>query len=417
MKGVSDKKRIALIGAGASGLYFINYFQKHIKKNYSITVYEKLSSCGKKLTVTGNGKCNFTNLKLKNNEYDKYFNLYEASSDKNELLKNIFNSHSIDNIIDFLDEIGLPSYEKDGYVYPLCNQARVFRDILYSNIDFSYVQIKEDCEVLEISKESNEYKIKLHEGSRNFDYVICAIGSPAYYQDSKSNIKNMFKNFDIKILDFYPSLLSIKASNIDKFLENVSGVRCFSILKLLINKTVVHEEEGELQLTKDSFSGIAAFNINSYIARDFAKNNRSNDIAVEIDFLPSYTEDKLKKEIEKRKESFSKNKNDELLYGLLNDKLAKEIMQLSKNNIDEIIKNIKHFVITPVQNKDFKNAQCSLGGVDISEIDVNTLESKKYKNLFFAGECLDIDGLCGGYNLSFAFSSAKLVADSIISNI
>ena len=92
-------------------------------------------------------------------------------------------------------------------------------------------------------------------------------------------------------------------------------------------------------------------------------------------------------------------------------------MHLSGNSIEEIIKNIKHFKIKPVQNIDFKNAQCSLGGIDVSEINSKTLESKKYKNLFFAGECLDIDGLCGGYNLSFAFSSAKLVADSIISDI
>ena len=246
---------------------------------------------------------------------------------------------------------------------------------------------------------------------------MCALGSPAYYQDSKNSIKNILKNLDIKILDFYPSLLSIKTKDQDKFLENTSGVRTYSTLKLFIDEKIIHEEEGELQLTKDSFSGILAFNINSYISKYFSESGNKNNIYVEIDFLPSYSEDKLKIEIEKRKENFSKNKSDELLFGLLNDKLAKEIIHLSGNNTEEVIKNIKHFRINPIQNTDFKNAQCSLGGVDVLEIDNKTLESKKYKNLFFAGECIDIDGLCGGYNLSFAFASSSLVANSIISDI
>ena len=413
----AGKKSIAVLGAGASGLYFLNCFQKLVKTDYSITVYEKLSSCGKKLTVTGNGKCNFTNLKLKDKEYAKYFNLFEESDKKSELLKNVFESHSANDIINFLDEIGLPSYEKDGYVYPLCNQARVFRDILYSNIDFSKVILKETCEVLDITYESSKYKIKSDNESSTFDYVVCALGSPAYYQDSKNSIKNIRKNLEIKILDFYPSLLSIKTKDHDKFLENTSGVRTYSTLKLFIDEKIIHEEEGELQLTKDSFSGILAFNTNSYISKYFSESGNKNNIYVEIDFLPTYTEDKLKKEIEKRKENFSKNKSDELLFGLLNDKLAKEIIHLSGNNTEEIIKNIKHFRIKPIQNTDFKNAQCSLGGIDVSEINNKTLESKKYKNLFFAGECIDIDGLCGGYNLSFAFASSSLVANSIISDI
>lgn len=412
-----SKKSIAVLGAGASGLYFLNYFQKIAKNDYSITVYEKLSRCGKKLTVTGNGKCNFTNLKLNNKEYDKYFNLYEGHSEKLELLKNVFESCSVDNIIKFLDEIGLPSYEKDGYVYPLCNQARVFRDILYSNIDFSNVVIKETSEVTDISYDNDKYKIKSGDETSVFDYVVCAIGSPAYYQDGKNNLKSIFKNLDIEILDFYPSLLSIKASNQNKFLENTSGVRTYSTLKLFIDEKIVHEEEGELQLTKDSFSGILAFNINSYISKYFSENKNKDNVYVEIDFLPSYSMDQLKNEIEKRKNTFSKNKNDELLYGLLNDKLAKEIMHLSGNSTEEIIKNIKHFRINPIQNTDFKSAQCSLGGIDVSEINNKTLESKKYKNLFFAGECIDIDGLCGGYNLSFAFASSSLVANSINSDI
>lgn len=412
----STKKSIAVLGAGASGLYFLNYFKNIASGDYSITVYEKLSSCGKKLTVTGNGKCNFTNLKLKQNNYDECFNLYNLNNEKVELLENVFKSHSVDNIIEFLDSIGLPSYEKDGYVYPLCNQARVFRDILYSNIDFSHVVIKENCEVIDISYDNNKYKIKSTNGTDVFDYVVCALGSPAYYQDNKNNIKNIFKNLDINILDFHPSLLPIKAIGVDGFLENTSGVRTYSTLKLFINKKLIHKEEGELQLTKDYFSGIVAFNINSYVSKYFSCGGSKDGIYIEIDFLPSYTEDKLKIEIENRKTNFSKNKTDELLYGLLNDKLAQEIIHISGNNTDEIIKNIKHFMIVPVQNNNFKNAQSSIGGVDVLEIDNKTLESKKYKNLFFAGECTDIDGLCGGYNLSFAFASSAVIAKSVASS-
>ena len=412
----STKKSIAVLGAGASGLYFLNYFKNIASGDYSITVYEKLSSCGKKLTVTGNGKCNFTNLKLKQNNYDECFNLYNLNNEKGELLKNVFKSHSVDNIIEFLDSIGLPSYDKESYVYPLCNQARIFRDILYSNIDFSHVRIKENCEVCDISYDNYKYIIKSSDDCETFDYCICALGSPAYYQDDKNNIKNIFKNLDIKILDFYPSLLPIKVSGLDKFLENASGVRTYSTIKLFIDKKLVKKEEGELQITKDSFSGILAFNINSYVSKYFSCGGSKDGIYIEIDFLPSYTEDKLKSEIERRKNCFSKNKNDELLYGLLNDKLAKEIMHSSGNSTDEIINTIKHFIVVPVQNNNFKNAQSSIGGVDVSEIDNKTLESKKYKNLFFAGECIDIDGLCGGYNLSFAFASSAVIAKHLASS-
>ena len=413
-----SKIKIAVLGAGASGLYFVHCLKNECSKlniKCEITIFEKLSQVGKKLALTGNGKCNFTNTNITNEKYENYYNIDADDDVKINLLNNVFSNFGPSQIQKSFRDIGLPSYEKDSYVYPICNQSKIFRDILYWMVCEYKVNLIENCEIKFVDVDTKNIKYIIDDGAmkRSFDFVVCALGSPAFYT-APSSLKDIFKELDLSIVEFMPALLPIKVKDDKGICKFANGVRTKAKLGFYVNNNLVKEDIGEIQITKDSFSGIVSFNLSSVINR-LQLNNK--DVKVVIDFLPDYNDSQLRNEIENRKIIFKNRKESEILNGLLNNNLAKAIFYMSDKSIDSLIKNIKYFSICPIKNTNMRDAQCCIGGVAVDELNINTLECIKYKNLYFVGECIDIDGFCGGYNLSFAFASSRLVALSIANKL
>jgi predicted Rossmann fold flavoprotein len=220
---------------------------------------------------------------------------------------------------------------------------------------------------------------------------------------------DILKEMKIDIIKPLPGLTKLVVDN--KYLNKLNGIRTLCKASIIVNDEVIKEEEGELQLTNYGLSGIVIFNLSRYASINLEKNN---NVKVKINFLHT---------IQNIEEIFVKNNNiKSALNRILDEKLVNVLLKDLKNlNYNELTKEEKNelfkilteyeFIVTGI--KDFNNCQVSVGGVSLNEVDLKSLESLKISNLYFTGEILDVDGDCGGYNLTFAWLSALIVSRSI----
>ena len=240
--------------------------------------------------------------------------------------------------------------------------------------------------------------------------VICSGSKAAPKTGSDGSGYDLVMSFNHKIIKPNPALTSLKGNK--KYYKKWSGIRTEAILKLYEEEKFIKEEKGELQLTDQGISGIVTFNLSNLLTQNLKKHKE----IIYINFLP------FTKEIDNL---FKTNKNiSEVLERILNYKLVNILIKESKistNNYDKLSKKEKNSLLNTFTNYKFEiietgsfdKAQVCQGGVPLNEIDTKTMESKKEKNLYIAGEILDINGDCGGYNLTFAWLSGILVGENI----
>lgn len=365
-------KHIIIIGAGASGL---TAAIEASKKN-KVTLIEKNSICGKKLLITGNGKCNYFN---EDQNIDHYH------SNTKEKIKEIITKENLKEVLDFIHSLGIISKIKNGYYYPYSEEASSMQKLLVEKAKENHVEIINNFEVSKIEKKE-KYIIN---DTLKADAIVIANGSKASTKDWINLIK------DLKMEEIKPALTPLIIK--ENFCKNWAGVRCDAILKLFINGKFIKEEKGNLQLTDYGISGICTFNLSHLI--DLKQKNE-----IYINFMPFLKGDP-KKIINKKGDI----KN--ILNGFLNHKLVDVILKEAKNkNLIDLLTNFK---ITIVDTGDFKKAQTIKGGISLNEINTKTMETIKYKDLYIIGETLDIHGDCGGYNLTLAFITGILAGRSI----
>ena len=381
-------KKVVIIGAGASGLVASIY----ASKNNEVILLEKNKSCGKKLLITGNGRCNYWN---------EDQNIKHYHSNNQELLKEIINEKNKNEILSFFDKLGIIPKIKNGYYYPFSNQAFTINHALVNEVIKNNVKIKTEYEVKIIKKQNDKFIIN---DETIADKLIIATGSIAYPKTGSTGYGyDVAKDFNHKIIPVMPSLVKLKGE--EKYFKKWAGIRTDVIVSLYEDNNLIKQEEGEIQLTEDGISGICIFNISRDVVRE-QKNKK-----IKINFLPCLTKEELIKKLE--------NKNiKETLERIINYKLVEVIMEIS--NIDEntnfndlkekdlLINNLFNFEFKVTGYNSFDSAQVCSGGVSLNEINLNTMESKLEKNLYFIGEILDVDGDCGGYNLGFAWISGML---------
>jgi predicted Rossmann fold flavoprotein len=281
------------------------------------------------------------------------------------------------------------------------------------------VEIKEDCLVNEISKNNNTFCIKTNKGTIIVDKVILATGSLAYYKDEHSNIGyEIAKKFGHTIIKVLPSLVQLKGE--EKYFKDWMGIRNNVEISLYEETKFVKKEEGEILLTDYGISGICVFNISGEAAKLLDK---KKNVKVKINFVPWIKED-LIEWMNKRNFIVQERKIDELLEGFLNYKLVHVLLKIA--NIDknkkwsnltikeqnELIEKLQNFTLNITGTNSFDKAQICSGGIDTQEINPKTMESLIVKGLYFAGEIIDVDGDCGGYNLSFAWQSGMIAGRS-----
>lgn len=404
-------KKVLIIGGGASGM--MAAIMAAIN-NANVSIYEKNDRVGKKILVTGNGKCNLTNLS---------FDLSMYNSTNKESLQKYFLQFDEKSTVKTFNSFGLLLKDKNGYIYPNAEQASVVLDVLRHMLDILSVNVFTECGVLDVKPLKEGFEVVSTKGKDIFDSVIVATGSRAGLSAKDKSYKGLEgyeigKRIGHSVIDVLPALVQVECE--ENFFKAVSGVRTECNITLYNEERAVMREFGELQLTDYGISGIPVFQLSSEISKRL---NRNEKLYCVIDFLPQFDEDSFEEYFANRIKEHIGRTIEELFLGVLKKKLCSLIIKLSGMKPETIICDenmtavyqallmMKQFVVTVKGTKGYENAQVCCGGIPLSELDEH-LCSKLQDNLYFCGEVVDVDGRCGGYNLQWAWTSGAIAGES-----
>jgi len=394
---MGKKTKIAIIGAGASGLFSSILLSS---KGFDVTIFEKNNKVGKKLLATGNGRCNITNQNI------SLSNFYSNSNIS--LIKETIEKFDYTYCKEFFSNIGIEF--KNGQstrMYPLSLSSSSVVDILEYESLQAGTNIEVNTEITDIQYAQNQYTLNK---SKKFDKLIIASGSIAMPKLGSSESGYQFaKRFKHKIISPVASLVQLVSDK--KNLDVVSGVKI---------EAVIDKKRGDFLFTKYGVSGSLILDISRKISKGLEK---QKSVKIVVDTMPDFSYDKLVQLLTKRMNTLKEKELNLWLDGIMNKKLAKFIILnsnipshikyakfLSPKEISKIVKTIKSLEFNIIDTKGFETCEVCAGGVELGEINLENMESKYQKDLFFIGEVLDVDGDCGGYNLHWAWSSAYNVA-------
>ncbi len=392
--------KIGIIGAGASGLIAACFVARG---GADVTIIEHSDRVGKKLLNTGNGKCNFTNIIMSK---DKYYD--------NDFAMSVINKFGNTNTIEFFGALGiLPDIFRDIYVYPNSGQASSILDVLRFECERLEVEIKTGCKISDIKK-SKKFVIKSNIEDMTFDKLILATGSCAWPSTgSDGSGYELAKGLGHNIVEPLPALCALYCDDKD-FFTRTMGVRQKGSVKVVCDGEEAISECGELQINKYGLSGIPVFQISRIVSRWLSKKKK---VSIYADFLPDVS-DAYELLYARSKNTYRDNEH--FGIGIVHKKLWDAILhkcdipihgepsKIGNKKLKALAHEIKACSFEVIKTAGFENAQVCTGGVSIDEIDENTMQSKIVDGLYFAGEIVDVDGMCGGYNLQWAWSSGVL---------
>ena len=390
------QEKIAVIGGGASGMMAAICAAKN---GANVTILEATKRIGNKILLTGNGKCNFSNLFM---DESCYYCKDEA------FLKKIFEKFSPEKTWGFFENAGMLIKNKNGYLYPAGEQASIVLDILRLELRRAKVNVITEAKVVKITKNDEAFLIETVNGKEYiFNKVIIATGGRAYPKTgSDGSGYKLAKKLGHTIVPTVPALVQLVGS--DDFYKMIAGVRSEGNVKLCIEGREIRTEHGEIQFTDYGISGIPIFQISRQAS--YGLLNKKN-VTIYVDVLPDIDKEALRGFVQFRKTLHKNNTVEEFMCGLANKKMCLLAMKKTGNKPDRLVCSLDEdellqmvlFLKNIRDTKGYDTAQVTAGGVDIFEVDEN-LQSKCTKNLYFAGEIIDVDGICGGYNLQLAFA-------------
>lgn len=398
------KKQIVIVGGGASGLVAAITAARN---GAEVTIIEQKDQLGKKILSTGNGRCNLTNA---------YMELDCFRSDDMSIVANVLKQFGYQDTISFFEELGVILKDRQGYVYPISDQASAILEVLCMELDKLKVNVVLEESVKDIRKNAQNFWVITKKSSYTCDSVILATGGKAApILGSDGSGYEIAKSFGHTISPVVPALVQLVGKG--NYFKQVSGVRTNTTVNLLVDGKIIASDTGELQLTNYGISGIPVFQVSRYAAKALHDNK---SVTAEIDFLPTMKEDELIHYISTRKETHGQRKAEEFFIGMLHSKVATMLLKeayiplhISANEIrddkwEKLIAYIKHFKIEIIETKSFEQAQICAGGVRTNEVNSNTMESNYANGLHLTGELLDVDGICGGYNLQWAWATGYI---------
>ena len=398
---------LAVIGGCASGLAAaINC--KRMYPDKKVAVIEKLPKIGKKILATGNGKCNLTNIEaLSHNYRNKSFT------------EPAMNKYPPQKVIGFFESMGLLCYSDScGRVYPESNTASSVLDALRIEIERLKIDIICDFQVSEIKKHNGFFEINSEIRSKNI--IIATGGKSSPSQGSDGSGYALAKKLGHSVTSLSPALVPLTVA--EEITKSLKGIRARDVVLTLENGKALKESRGEILFADFGLSGIAAMELAADAEMNLAK--EKNDIFVHIDFAPSYKENQLYDYLKKVKEIKADCSLDYLLNGMLPKQIGvaickicgiykseRKISTLNDAELKSVASKIKDFSLKVTGTKGFQNSQVTCGGIPAREIDPLTMQSKICEGLYFAGEIIDVDGACGGFNLQWAWASGMLAAE------
>lgn len=396
------RKSIGIIGGGASGLVAAIIAAR---EGARVTILEGTDRVGKKILSTGNGKCNLGNLDLDTTKYyckDQSF------------LEAVMEGCSIQEVIRFFQSIGLLIRNKEGYLYPNSEQASAVLDVLRYEVQSLNIEVITEAKVSRILEKKTGFEVTTAAKDKPFYFdrlILCAGGKCAPKTGSDGSGYALAKGLGHHINSVVPALVQVRCK--ESYFKALAGVRAKGRVK-----TLGLEEEGEIQFTDYGISGIPVFQLSREIAYALLHNK---EVEVELDLLQEVSTEDLQIMFESRLLLLQERTVEQFFTGILNKKIMQVLLRTcalkeenpvsdySKEMLWSVLQLAKHFVVTATGTNSFEQAQVCAGGVDISEVTTH-MESKLAKHLYFAGEVLDVDGKCGGYNLYFAWATGMIAA-------
>lgn len=411
MTGVVEKlMEVLVLGGGAAGMMSAISVKMH-HNDYNVTILEKQSRVGKKLSATGNGRCNISNAFIER----------EAYHGENSLFANYACwEFSSADLVEVCDDMGLlirvpdDKDEDDMRMYPFSEQASSVVDILRFQLEKYKINTVLDTEVKEIIKNGDKFTV-ITEGDGRFmaDKVIVALGGAAGRRISGSmSGYDILKKLGHSCTKLYPAIGPIKTET--DFVRTLKGVRAEVYLEIRRdNGDRIINNYGEIQFTDYGISGPVVFEISREI-------NKRKGLVACINFLYGVTRDRVRDVIRGKIKNYPDQVISNLLVGIVHNKIGRSILSslgfnlndkvssITDDDIRKIVSSLENKQIKIIKNMNFDYAQVTMGGIRTSEVDPETMKSLICDGLYLCGEILDIDGDCGGYNLHWAWASGFL---------
>lgn len=396
---------IVVIGGGAAGMTAA-ITAAGTDKNNKITIIEHGERVGKKILSTGNGKCNLTNLNMSPHCF---------RCDDMRFVKEVLSQFDEKSTLDFFTNLGVMFKIRDGYVYPYSGQAATILDALRNAVDSLGIKTLNTENVTDIKPLNPGFEIVLNDRKIMADKLIIATGSSASnLKEADDSGYKLVKRLGYRIYKPLPALTGLKSDN--KLCKGMAGVRCDGRVSLYVDGVLTATDTGEIQLAEYGISGIPVFQVSRYAARALYEGKK---VKAFVDFMPAFSREEIVKSFYDKIKNWPGKSMENQLYGILNKKIADAVIKacgfesvrnkpLCRDKALIIIDKIKEFEFNIKGTSELEKAQICTGGVLINQIDARTMESKKHKGLYFAGEILDVDGICGGYNLQWAWSTGYI---------
>lgn len=425
------KHELLIIGAGAAGIT-----AAITAKDYGMdtAIIEANDRVGKKILTTGNGRCNITNktidasLKkyqsLKSNG-DVHYNLAYHSSNKDFFLP-VLRAFTVEDTINFFSMLGLPLTSLEGgKMYPMSLQASSVLDILRLALEEREIPVYSGNKVVEIQPRKSGYSVKSKTAHGYEQYscqklIICTGGKSAPFTGSDGSGYALAQSLGHQIISPLPALVQLKLDY--KNLKALAGIKFNGLADILVNGELLRSEFGEILFTDYGISGPPILQLSRIASCGL---NEGKKVEVRVNMMPDLDSEDLYNFLENHKAMFGHRSMATAFIGVINKKLIpillkeagvdnihKPLWELSWKEKSALKKLLQDWTFPVTGTNSFANAQVTSGGIDTREVNEETLESRLHKNLYFAGEILDVDGDCGGFNLQWAWSSGAIAGHS-----
>ncbi len=403
--------RVIVVGGGAAGLMAAYAARTN---GCDVTLLERNEKLGKKIYITGKGRCNVTN----NCEPEEFFN--NVVNGKNFLKGAIYNFPP-SKLMEFLEEHGLRlKTERGNRVFPSSDHASDVTKTFERALNCVGVEIKLNTRVENIAKQGDIFSVHTNNGIYESESVIICTGGMSYPTTGSTGDGYKFaESFSHKITELKPGLcgLNIKGD----FYKELQGLSLKNVaLSARVKDKQIYSDFGEMLFTHFGVSGPLVISLSSMLV-----NQNINDVILKLDLKPALSYEQLDKRVLR---DFEKYKNKQLfnaLIELLPSKLIdivikksnidgkKAVNAITKEERERLVKTLKEFEMRPYGFRGFEEAIITVGGVDLKSVNSRTMESKLCENLYFAGEVLNLDAYTGGFNLQIAFSTGYAAGSSV----
>lgn len=410
---------VIVVGGGAAGMFAAIAAAKN---GHQVTLYEKNEKLGKKIFITGKGRCNITNAA-------DMEELFDAVVTNSKFLYSSFYGYTNQNVIDFFEDAGVPvKIERGNRVFPISDHSSDVIRALEREMKKVGVKVCLNTEVKSVEAEKGKFnKVVLKDTTtQTADACIVATGGLSYRSTGSTGDGFRFaENVGHKVTQCFPSLVPMETK--EPWICELQGLSLRNVeAKILDGKKELYKDFGEMLFTHFSVSGPLIISASSYVGKKFMdKNGQKKELTLEIDLKPALTEEQLDQRVLR---DFEENHNRQFknaITKLFPTKLIpvmlelggidpeKKVNSIEKEERKQFVHLIKHFRMTLTGLRDYPEAIITKGGVNVKEIDPGTMESKLVKGLYFAGEVLDLDALTGGFNLQIAWSTGYAAGNAI----